>query len=208
MSAFEFFFSFYGLLLGLSVAELVGGLSRLLHERHRVRFGWLTPLLALFVVLEVATFWTSAWALYRPAPYNHALLILGLVTTTTFFIAASATFPRLVAEGVEDKVDLDRHFWAQRRLVLTCILIANLTIWSLATWLIHTTDSYAPLGDSPRFLIGNTLFLVATATAALAPWRKVAVAALLLVLAYTLWSVGESAVALFSQGGWEATTAS
>ena len=27
MSAFEFFFSFYGLLLGLSVAELVGGLE-------------------------------------------------------------------------------------------------------------------------------------------------------------------------------------
>ena len=31
MSAFEFFFSFYGLLLGLSVAELVGGFARVLH---------------------------------------------------------------------------------------------------------------------------------------------------------------------------------
>ena len=49
MSAFEFFFSFYGLLLGLSVAELVGGFARVRHERHRVRFGWVTPLLALFV---------------------------------------------------------------------------------------------------------------------------------------------------------------
>lgn len=205
MTSFEFFFSFYGLLLGLSVAELVGGLSRLLHERHRVRFGWLTPLLALFVVLEVATFWTSAWALYRPAPYNHALLILGLVTTTVFFIAASATFPRLVAEGVEDRVDLDQHFWAQRRLVLTCILIANLTVWALAAWLINSTETYAPLGSNPRFLIGNTLFVTATAVAALAPWRKVAVGALVLVLAYTLWSVGESAVMLFSQGGWERT---
>ena len=33
MSDFEFFFSFYGLLLGLSVAELTGGFARLLHER-------------------------------------------------------------------------------------------------------------------------------------------------------------------------------
>ncbi|WP_029086332.1 hypothetical protein [Brevundimonas aveniformis] len=50
--------------------------------------------------------------------------------------------------------------------------------------------------------------LLGMATAALAPWRKVAVAALILVLAYTLWSVGESAVLVFGQGGWEATPAS
>ncbi len=203
MSDFEFFFSFYGLLLGLSVAELVGGFARLLHERQRVRFGWLTPLLALFVVLEVATFWTSAWTLYRPAPYNHALLILGLVTTTTFYIAASATFPRLVAEGIDTRVDLDAHFWAQRRLVLACILIANLTIWVLASWLISTTDTYAPLGHNVRFLIGNTIFIGATAVAAFAPWRRVAVGALILAVAYTLWSVGESAVRQIAQGGWE-----
>ena len=43
MSAFEFFFSFYGLLLGLSVAAVVGGFANVLHERHRIRFGWLTP---------------------------------------------------------------------------------------------------------------------------------------------------------------------
>ncbi len=206
MNAFEFFFSFYGLLLGLSVAELVGGLSRLLHERHRVRFGWLTPLLATFVVLDVATFWTTAWALYRPAPYNHALLILGLITATTFYIAASATFPRLVAEGVEDRVDLDQHFWAQRRLVLACVLIANLINGGLITWLIATSEGYAPLASSPRFLIGMTVFIVSTAAAAFAPWRKVAVGALILVLAYTVYAVGESAVQLFSQGGWSPVT--
>lgn len=43
MSPFEFFFSFYGLLLGFSVAELVGGFARVLHERQIVRFGWPTP---------------------------------------------------------------------------------------------------------------------------------------------------------------------
>ena len=74
MSAFEFFFSFYGLLLGLSVAELVGGFSRVLHERQRVRFGWLTPLLAVFVALDLATFWNQAWRFFRGAPFNPALL--------------------------------------------------------------------------------------------------------------------------------------
>ena len=36
MSPFEFFFSFYGLLLGFSVAELVGGFARLLHQPLRL----------------------------------------------------------------------------------------------------------------------------------------------------------------------------
>ena len=72
MSAFEFFFSFYGLLLGLSVAALVNGLAQLLHERERVQFGWLTPALALFVALDVVTFWSQAWVYFRGAPYNHA----------------------------------------------------------------------------------------------------------------------------------------
>ena len=45
MSAFEFFFSFYGLILGLSVAELLGGFARTLNRNPRPRFGLLTPLL-------------------------------------------------------------------------------------------------------------------------------------------------------------------
>lgn len=76
MSAFEFFFSFYGLLLGLSVAELVGGFARVLHQKARVRFGFLTPLLAVFVAVDIATFWNQAWSIFRFAPFNMALLVM------------------------------------------------------------------------------------------------------------------------------------
>ena len=79
MSPFEFFFSFCGLLLGFSVAEFVGGFARVLHERQIVRFGWLTPLLAIFVAFDIATFWVQARSIFRPAPFNFALLILGFV---------------------------------------------------------------------------------------------------------------------------------
>lgn len=50
----------FGLLLGLSVAELPGRFACVLHERHRVRFGWLTPLLALFAAIELGSFWQQA----------------------------------------------------------------------------------------------------------------------------------------------------
>jgi hypothetical protein len=107
VSAFEFFFSFYGLLLGLSVAELVGGFARVLHEKQRIRFGWLTPMLALFVAIDIATFWNQAWVIFRGAPFNTFLLLVSLSIAATFYVAASVTFPRVSAEGAHERVDLD-----------------------------------------------------------------------------------------------------
>jgi hypothetical protein len=201
MSAFEFFFSFYGLLLGLSVAELVGGFSRVLHERHRVRFGWLTPLLALFVALDLATFWNQAWVFFRGAPFNPALLFVGLVIAATFYVAASVTFPRVTAEGVETRIDLDDHFWAQRRLVFGCVLAANAMVWVLLGLLAFTDPAWAAVW-SPRVIVGSCVFAVTTATAAFAPWRPVVIASMVLVLLYTLWNMMRAGSTLLASGTW------
>jgi hypothetical protein len=205
VSAFEFFFSFYGLLLGLSVAELVGGFSRLLHERHRVRFGWLTPLLALFVALDLATFWNQAWRFFRDAPFNPALLLIGLVIASTFYVAASVTFPRVTAEGVETRIDLDDHFWAHRRVVFGCVLAANAMVWALLGLLALADPAWAALW-TPRLLIGVAIFAVGTATAAFAPSRRIVVAALLVVLAYTLWNMVRAGAILIASGIWSPAT--
>lgn len=207
MSAFEFFFSFYGLLLGLSVAELVGGFSRVLHERHRVRFGWLTPLLAVFVALDLATFWNQAWRFFRGAPFNPALLLIGLVIAATFYVAASVTFPRVTAEGVETRIDLDDHFWAQRRVVFGCVLAANAMVWVLLGLLAIADADWAAFW-TPRLLIGVVIFAVTTATAAFAPSRRIVIAALLIVLAYTLWNMVRAGAALIATGVWSPATGS
>ena len=207
MSAFEFFFSFYGLLLGLSVAELVGGFSRVLHERHRVRFGWLTPLLAVFVAVDLATFWNQAWRFFRGAPFNPALLLIGLVIAATFYVAASITFPRVTAEGVETRIDLDDHFWAQRRVVFGCVLAANAMVWVLLGLLALADPEWAAFW-TPRLLIGVGIFAVTTAAAAFAPSRRVVIAALLVVLAYTLWNMVRAGAALIATGIWSPATGS
>jgi len=205
MSAFEFFFSFYGLLLGLSVAELVGGFARVLHERQRVRFGWLTPLLAVFVAVDLATFWNQAWRFFRDAPFNPALLLVGLVIASTFYIAASVTFPRVSAEGVETRIDLDEHFWSHRCVVFGCVLAANALVWALLGALALVDAEWAALW-SPRLVIGVGLFAVCTATAAFAPQRPVVITAMLVVLAYTLWNMARAGAILIAQGGWSPAT--
>ncbi len=205
MSAFEFFFSFYGLLLGLSVAELVGGFARVLHERHRVRFGWLTPLLALFVAIDLVTFWNQAWVFFRGAPFNPALLLVGLIIAATFYIAASVTFPRVSAEGVETRIDLDDHFWAHRRLVFGCVLAANAIVWLLLGALALADPEWAAVW-SIRLMIGVGIFAISTAVAAFAPQRRVVIAALVVVLGYTLWNMTRAAHILLASGGWSPAT--
>lgn len=202
MSAFEFFFSFYGLLLGLSVAELVGGLARVLHEKQRIRFGWLTPLLALFVAVDIATFWNQAWVIFRGAPFNTFVLLVSLSIAATFYVAASVTFPRLSAEGADDRIDLDDHFWAHRRTVFGCILAANLIVAVGVLLLAQLNPDFARLAASVRLWAGVSIFVIGTATAAFAPWRKAAVGALVVVLVYNLWNVTNAAALIIQAGGW------
>lgn len=122
MSAFEFLFSFYGLLLGLSAAVLATGAARAFKHRKTRRVGWLTPLLAVFVALDIATFWDAAWVNYRSLPFSYGLLVGGLVVAVVYFIAASLVFP----DETDPEAPMDEHFWAQRRAALCLLILANL----------------------------------------------------------------------------------
>lgn len=134
MNAFEFFFSFYGLLLGLSVAVIATGVATAIQHRKRIRIGWLTPLLALFVGLDIASFWDFAWTNLREAPFSYGLLIVGLAIALTYFVAASLVF----SHEIEDDLSLDDHFWANKKLVLLLTTVANATAVLVAVPIILT----------------------------------------------------------------------
>ena len=55
-------------------------------------------------------------------------------------------------------------------------------------------------------VIGVGIFAVSTAVAAFAPQRRVVIAALLVVLAYTLWNMTRAAHTLLASGGWSPAT--
>jgi hypothetical protein len=122
VSAFEFFFSFYALLLGLSVAVIATGVATAIQHRKRIRIGWLTPLLALFVGLDIASFWDFAWTIFRGVSFSYGLLIVGLAISLIYFVAASLVFPH----AIEDDLSLDDHFWANKKLVLLLTTAANI----------------------------------------------------------------------------------
>ena len=132
MSAFEFVFSLFGLLLGLSMVEVFQGLIRTLKSRSDVHIGWRTPLLGVLTLLHLTTFWDDAWSLRDVIPTNNISLFIGLLISGTYYFAASYVFP----DKPEDWPDLDDYYDFARRRVLPGIIAAQLLSTS-ATLLVH-----------------------------------------------------------------------
>jgi hypothetical protein len=107
--------------LGLSVAVIATGLATAIQHRRKIRIGWLTPLLALFVGLDIATFWSAAWSTFRDTPFSYGMLVIGLAIALVYFIAASLVFPHEISDGMA----LDDHFWANKKVVLLLTTAAN-----------------------------------------------------------------------------------
>lgn len=121
MSGFEFVFGLFGLLLGLALAEGLGGLARALKASHRGRIGWPTALLGLFVSCDVVTFWMYSWSMRDLLPVSWPVVFSGCVVCAVYYVSASLIFP----DDPEDWGDLDRHFALHHRKVLGGALFCN-----------------------------------------------------------------------------------
>jgi hypothetical protein len=124
MSGFEFIFSLFGLVLGLALAEGLGGLSRAIKASHKVRIGYPTALLGIFVSCDVVTFWMYGWALRDKLPLNWALMFGGFVVTAIYYVSTSLIFP----DHPEEWTDLDVHFDKHGRKVLAGVLLCNIAL--------------------------------------------------------------------------------
>ena len=167
MDAFNFVFSLFGLLLGLSLAEVLSGFGRALWHRGAARLGWLTPLLAIFVMLDLTSFWGWAWqARAYIAPHYHVLLS-GLVVSSLYYLAASIVFPREVG----DRVDFDAHYMLRRRQVFGAVFLCNLVGQGWATIAFASTLR-------PDAWIGLALYYVLLAIGMITSSRKMSIAVL------------------------------
>ena len=125
MAPFSIFFSLYGLLLGLSVAVVVSGFAKLLKARPKVHPGWLVPLLGIFIMLDIASFWNGAWRAREWMIPEYGHLFLGMVVISVYYLAASLVFP----DNAKTTKDFDGHYFEERRRILLAVGFANLAVF-------------------------------------------------------------------------------
>jgi hypothetical protein len=126
MDDFEFVFALYSLLLGLSMVELLGGLGRAIEARFaaeaskaKFAIGWLTPLLAIFVMLDLLSFWSAAWLVRGNLAVSSSALLAVAAFASVYFLAARRVFP----SHPEGFANLDVHYFRVRRIVLGLLLV-------------------------------------------------------------------------------------
>ena len=106
MDAFNFAFSLFAIILGLSLVEVLTGFARALKRRRGdgsvgldgtshpdAHLGWLTPMLAIFVMLDLTGFWEFGWGFRRFLTRQYGVLLIGLFVSGLYYLAASLVFP-------------------------------------------------------------------------------------------------------------------
>ena len=124
MSTFDFFFSLFGLILGLAIAVLITGLTDILRERHRLPIGWLTPMIGLFLLLDLTTVWVNSWTGLKTIEVAYGPFMAAMIVAGSYFFAASMVFPKTPS----DWPSLDDYYLRNYRLVIGGVLFANLGV--------------------------------------------------------------------------------
>jgi hypothetical protein len=164
MNQFEYLYGLFGIIVGLTVVEVLKGLvetfkcSSPVHCRgeNPVRLGWLTPLLGLFVLLDATSLWVNLWTEAASLRVGFASAFGILVTAGLYYFAASLVFPA----KPEDWADLDDWFWLQRRQVLGAIFLSEA---------LFTAFIFLYGGGTLGAAVGQGLFFLLLGGAALAP---------------------------------------
>jgi hypothetical protein len=120
MSNFEFVFSLLVIILGLGLAEVLGGVARVVKRREKLRIGWGTGLLAAWVVMETVIFWEIVWRSRDMLPDNSAALFPGVVVTGLYYIAGALCFP----DDLSERNTLDDYFMREKAKTIGAVLAA------------------------------------------------------------------------------------
>ena len=190
MDAFNFAFSLFAIILGLSLVEVLTGFARALKRRRVARsvgldgtshpnthLGWLTPLLAIFVMLDLTSFWEFGWGARRFVDPQYGILVIGLFMCGLYYIAASLVFPSEFGE----RADFDAHYIDHRRQVLGAILICDFI--EMAPVLILRASEIPA-----RVWAENVLQFGALLTGVITPNKRANIAALTVLICVYLYS--------------------
>jgi uncharacterized membrane protein len=193
MSNFEFLLSLFGLLLGFTLVEVLSGLVRTTKTLRtptgglakQIRVGWLTPLLALFIILDIASYWVNFWWIREQVPVGFDTVFGMLLIAAGYYFAASMVFP----DDAHSWPELDEWFWLHRRQVLGPLIVIN------AVWIAAGIGLSPPSPDViPSMIIAHSGYFGLLIIALFVRKPAIVKGALgLLIFIYLLHGVGEFA---------------
>ena len=126
MDRFSFFFAFYGLMLGLGIAELLTGFASMVRAHALKRLEAQTALTALFIFVLVVATWVDTFTMSQSITLNFYDLLAPVLLSTFYYLAAAVVFPR----DPRQYSHLRAYFAARRQFIIGMLFAAELCdVW-------------------------------------------------------------------------------
>ena len=120
MGPFDYLFSFYGLLLGIAVANVAIGFADMWRDCERIRVGTCPPLVASSVLLGGMNVWLQMWHTRPYVTVDGIQMLTAAAVSLPYVFVSRDIFP-----GMEDDEErsLEEHYLRHRRLILVMLAI-------------------------------------------------------------------------------------
>lgn len=141
MTYFEYAAIYFGIIVGLALANILTSLHKLIEAGPRVRWGWTAPVSAAYAAtLTINEFW-YLWLGQRHEPLRTILTWYPLaVAFALLFLMCAAALPDDAAEG---EVDLARYYIENRKRFWG--FSVALHAFNLVSWAVRCAESGAIL---------------------------------------------------------------
>lgn len=175
MTVFEHSFTLIGLVLGLALADVLGGLVRIARTRGLNAIGLLIPMTAIFIVADITTFWGILWDLRATMPESAwPVLGFGIFLSSIYYCAATLALPN----EPQNWPSLDAYYMKYRRPVLGAMLFCYLIVFALR---IAMTGAFT--SDPTAYA-----YMIALAFTLLAPGKVTNIVGLAALIAVDIWA--------------------
>jgi hypothetical protein len=129
LSAFEFVFTFYSVMLGLAAANVGTGFADMWRDRRAIEVGVCAPLLAAIVLVATMNLWLRFWRSWAGVEVGPWALITLVAFALPLVFLSRAMFP-----GAGSTTSLEDHYFQHRRVMLLALAATpgSSLIWSAA----------------------------------------------------------------------------
>jgi hypothetical protein len=122
VDSFSYFIVFYSLILGLALAELLGGFALMVRAHALRKLEAQTALVAILTLLCIVTEWVDSWHSLKAVTIDLSGLWAPVLLAIAFYLAASVVFPHREA----DHERLADYYQERRPFIIGMLLAASL----------------------------------------------------------------------------------
>lgn len=120
LNAFDYLFTFYGLLLGIAVANVAIGFADMWRDCERIQVGGCPPLLCGIVLLGGMNVWLTMWHLRDNVGVTAWQMVAAACVALPYVFISRGMFP---GQEMQQERSLEEHYLKHRILILTMLLI-------------------------------------------------------------------------------------